>query len=92
MTAAHWGGLLFLAALCSGAAFLAMHYALRRLSATSVAVSTNLVPVVTLLAEGIYLSVVPTPQKLIGTFLAIAGVVLTEAGRDVAPTPRGSLG
>ncbi|MEW5827216.1 MAG: DMT family transporter [Candidatus Bipolaricaulota bacterium] len=89
----HWLELLFLAVLCSGLAFLAMHYALRRLSATSVSVSANLVPVVTLLAEGLALGIAPTLLKIAGTVLAIAGVVLTEVGREAEPpAPRGGVG
>jgi len=47
--------MLFLGILCSAVAFLAMHYALKHLSATQVAVSANFVPVVTLIAEILFM-------------------------------------
>ncbi len=77
-----WGLLLFLAVFCSGVAFLAMNYALVHLSATSVAVSVNLVPVVTLIAEALLLAVPLTWAKLAGTSLVLVGVFVTQ--RDAA--------
>ena len=78
-----WGYLLFLAIFCSGVAFLAMNYALVHLSATSVAVSVNLVPVVTLLAEALWLGVAFTPAKLGGALLVLVGVFVTQ--REPSP-------
>ena len=70
--------ILFLGVLCSAAAFLAMHYALSHLAATQVAVSANLVPVVTLLAEATILGSLLTLPKVGGTVLVIVGVILTQ--------------
>jgi len=70
--------ILFLGILCSAAAFLAMHYALSHLAATQVAVSANLVPVVTLLAEATILGSMLTLPKVGGTLLVIVGVILTQ--------------
>ncbi len=73
--------ILFLGVFCSAGAFLAMHYALSHLSATRVAVSANLVPVITLIAEVTLLGSALTPIKGIGTAVTLAGVVLTQWGR-----------
>ena len=87
-----WGYMLFLAVFCSGVAFLAMNYALIHLSATSVAVSVNLVPVVTLLAEALLFSVALTPAKLGGTLLVLAGVFVTQMEPSPAVAPTGGGG
>jgi drug/metabolite transporter (DMT)-like permease len=87
-----WGELLFLAIFCSAVAFLAMTYALKHLSATSVAVSVNLVPVVTLAAETILLGVLLTPAKLAGTLIAIAGVLIAQLQRPEPPLIQGRIG
>ncbi len=84
-----WGYLLFLAVFCSGVAFLAMNYALTHLSATSVAVSVNLVPVVTLLAEAVFFSVALSPAKLGGTLLVLIGVFVTRREPSPAVPPTG---
>jgi len=90
LSASAWGMLLFLAIFCSGVAFLAMNYALIHLSATSVSVSTNLVPVVTLLAEAALFSVPITPAKIAGTALILVGVVATQtAATPAVPTSGG---
>lgn len=73
--------ILFLGVFCSAGAFLAMHYALSHLSATRVAVSANLVPVITLIAEVTLLGSALTPIKGIGTAVTLVGVVLTQWGR-----------
>jgi drug/metabolite transporter (DMT)-like permease len=92
LSPAGWGYLLFLAIFCSGVAFLAMNYALVRLSATSVAVSVNLVPVVTLLAEALLFSVALTPAKLGGTLLVLIGVLVTQMESPSAVAPTGGGG
>ncbi len=73
--------ILFLGVFCSAGAFLAMHYALSHLPATRVAVSANLVPVITLIAEVTLLGSALTPIKGIGTAVTLAGVALTQWGR-----------
>jgi drug/metabolite transporter (DMT)-like permease len=73
--------ILFLGVFCSAGAFLAMHYALSHLSATRVAVSANLVPVITLIAEVTLLGSALTPIKGIGTAVTLVGVALTQWGR-----------
>jgi drug/metabolite transporter (DMT)-like permease len=78
MTPLLWSEVAFLGVICSAAAFLAMHYALSHISATRVAVSANVVPVVTLLAEALLLGVLLTPIKVLGALLTILGVVLTQ--------------
>jgi len=80
--------ILFLGVFCSAGAFLAMHYALSYLSATRVAVSANLVPLITLAAEVTLLGSALTPIKGIGTAVTLAGVLLTQWGRapDGPPT------
>lgn len=78
LTWLHWLELLFLGVLCSAIAFLAMHYALVHLSATSVAVSANLVPVVTLFAQTALFGIPLTTPNLLGTFLAVLGVIITQ--------------
>ena len=80
--------ILFLGVFCSAGAFLAMHYALSHLSATRVAVSANLVPLITLVAEVTLLGSPLTPIKGIGTAVTLAGVLLTQWGRapDGPPT------
>ena len=79
--------ILFLGVFCSAGAFLAMHYALSHLSATRVAVSANLVPLITLTAEVILLGSSLTPIKGIGTAITLAGVLLTQWGRTSRTPP-----
>ncbi len=79
--------ILFLGVLCSAGAFLAMHYALSHLSATRVAVSANLVPLITLIAEVTLLGSALTPIKGIGTAVTIAGVLLTQWDRSSRMAP-----
>ena len=74
--------LLFLGVFCSAVAFLFMHYALVHLSATQVAVSANLVPVITLIAEIGILGAVITLPKALGTAITLAGVLLTQLDRS----------
>ena len=78
---------LFLGILCSAGAFFFMHYALAHLSATQVAVSANLVPVITLIAEIAILGAGLTVPKILGTLITLAGVLLTQVDRS-ARTPR----
>lgn len=92
LSAQGWGELLFLAVFCSGIAFLAMNYALVHLTATTVAVSVNLVPVVTLAAEACLLAVPLAAAKLAGTALVLVGVFATERGASGAVAPAGSGG
>ena len=85
-----WGELLFLGVFCSAGAFLAMHYALSHITATRVAVSANLVPLITLLAEVLLFGVLLTPVKLVGALLTILGVALTQwapSRMEPAPVP-----
>jgi drug/metabolite transporter (DMT)-like permease len=84
-----WWEFLFLAVFCSAIAFLAMNYALARLSATSVAVSVNLVPIVTVVAEVAWLGVPLTIAKVAGTALAVVGVLVIQLEKpDAALVPR----
>jgi drug/metabolite transporter (DMT)-like permease len=69
-----------------------MNYALVRLSVTSVAVSVNLVPVITLLAEALLFSVALTPSKLGGTLLVLVGVLVTQAATPLAIPATGAGG
>jgi drug/metabolite transporter (DMT)-like permease len=69
-----------------------MNYALVRLSVTSVAVSVNLVPVITLLAEALLLSVALTPAKLGGTLLVLFGVLVTQTATPSAVPTLGAGG
>jgi len=92
LSAPGWGNLFFLAVFCSGIAFLAMNYALVHLSATTVAVSVNLVPVVTLAAEACLLAVPLTAAKLAGTALVLVGVYVTERGEPRAVAVAGGGG
>ena len=85
LQAIHVGEILFLAVLCSAVAFLAMHYALSKLSAIQVAVAANLVPVITLLAEVALFGSLLTWPKAVGTGLAILGVTLTQLRRGPRP-------
>lgn len=77
--------LLFLGVFCSAGAFLFMHYALTHLSATQVAVSANLVPIITLVAEIGILGAVITLPKALGTAITLAGVLLAQMDRSVHP-------
>jgi drug/metabolite transporter (DMT)-like permease len=83
MTPLLWSEVAFLGVVCSATAFLAMHYALAHISATRVAVSVNVVPIVTLLAEVSLFGVFLTPLKVLGTLLTILGVILTQ----IQPAP-----
>ncbi|MBE0635367.1 DMT family transporter [Candidatus Bipolaricaulota bacterium] len=74
--------LLFLGVFCSAGAFLFMHYALNHLSATQVAVSANLVPVITLFAEVAILGAMITVPKALGITITLVGVLLTQLDRS----------
>jgi len=87
MTPLLWAEVLFLGVVCSAAAFLALHYALKHISATRVSVSANLVPIVTLFAEIVLFGVSLTSIKLVGALLTVTGVVLTQL-RASPRTPR----
>ena len=89
MTPLLWAQVLFLAVICSAAAFLAMHYALSHISAARVSVTANVVPIVTLLAEAALFAVPLTLLKGLGALLTIAGVVLTQL--RPGPGPRFDL-
>ncbi|MBU1049725.1 DMT family transporter [Candidatus Bipolaricaulota bacterium] len=80
--------LLFLGVLCSAVAFLFMHYALSHLSATQVAVSANLVPVITLIAEISILGAAITLPKTLGIAITLFGVLLTQLDRASKAIPR----
>lgn len=77
--------LLFLGVFCSAVAFLFMHYALVHLSATQVAVSANLVPIITLVAEIGILGAAITLPKGLGIAVTLFGVLLTQMDRSVHP-------
>ena len=79
-----WWEFLFLAVFCSAVAFLAMNYALARLSATSVSVSVNLVPIVTLIAEIAWFGIPLTLAKGVGAALAVVGVLVIQIERSEA--------
>ncbi len=80
--------LLFLGIFCSAGAFLFMHYALVHLSATQVAVSANLVPIITLVAEIAILGAPVTWPKALGTGITLAGVLFTQLDRSARMPPR----
>jgi drug/metabolite transporter (DMT)-like permease len=80
--------LLFLGVFCSAVAFLFMHYALVRLSATQVAVSANLVPIITLVAEIGILGAAITIPKTLGMAITLFGVLLTQLDRSSNVQPR----
>jgi len=81
------GEIVFLGVLCSAGAFFAMHYALSHLSATQVAVTANLVPIVTLFAEASLLGIGLTLAKSLGTLLTVAGVIISQIGSPSEPIP-----
>ncbi len=84
-----WWEFLFLAIFCSALAFVAMNYALARLPATSVSVSVNLVPIVTVIAEAAWLGVPLTIAKIAGTALAVVGVLVIQLEKhDTTLVPR----
>lgn len=74
--------LLFLGVFCSAGAFLFLHYALVHLSATQVAVSANLVPIITLVAEIGILGAAITLPKALGITITLVGVLLTQLDRS----------
>ena len=80
--------LLFLGVFCSAVAFLFMHYALVHLSATQVAVSANLVPIITLIAEIGLLGAILTIPKALGMAITLSGVLLTQLDRSSNAPPR----
>jgi len=80
--------LLFLGVFCSAVAFLLLHYALVHLSATQVAVSANLVPIITLIAEIGLLGSIITVPKVLGMAVTLSGVLLTQLDRSSNAPPR----
>jgi drug/metabolite transporter (DMT)-like permease len=88
MTPRSYLEVLFLGVFCSAGAFLFMHYALVHLSATQVAVSANLVPVITLTAEIAILGSPVTLPKVLGTAITLIGVLWTQLDRSAHLPPR----
>lgn len=80
ITAMQVSEILFLGILCSAGAFLALHYALTRLSATQVAASASFIPVITLFAEVLLMGTRLSLLKGLGTAIAVAGVLLVQTG------------
>jgi len=80
ITAMQVSEILFLGVLCSAGAFLALHYALTRLSATQVAASASFIPVITLFAEVLLMGTRLSVLKGLGTAIAVAGVLLVQTG------------
>ncbi len=80
--------LVFLGVFCSAGAFLFMHYALVHLSATQVAVSANLVPIITLIAEIGILGTMITIPKALGMAITLFGVLLTQMDRSSSTPAR----
>jgi drug/metabolite transporter (DMT)-like permease len=78
MTPALWAQVLFLAVCCSAAAYLAMHFALKHISASRVSVTADAVPIVTILAEAVLLGVPLTWIRVVGAALTLVGVVVTQ--------------
>jgi len=74
----------FLGIACSALAYLAMHYALVRLSSTQVAVSANLIPIVTLVAEVALFGAALGVLKVLGTLMTVSGVVATQLVRSTS--------
>jgi len=61
-------------------AFGLQYFALQRLSATSVATSSGLVPVFSLALEVLLLGLIPSlPGRILGALFVIAGIVLTQS-------------
>jgi drug/metabolite transporter (DMT)-like permease len=62
------------------AAFGLQYFALQRVSATSVATSSGLVPVFSLALEVLLLGLIPSlPGRIFGALFVIAGIVLTQS-------------
>jgi len=90
LSSLHIGEILFLGVMCSAVAFLAMHYALVHLSATQVAVSANVVPVITLLAEIFLLGASLTVVRSLGTAVTIGGILLVQLADRRSSSSRAS--
>jgi len=73
------------------AAFGLQYYALRRLTASSVATSSGLVPVFSLVLEVLLLGLVPSlPGRIVGALFVIAGIVMTQSVEGRLPRAQGA--
>jgi transporter family protein len=70
------GGWAIVTALCAAAGLICLFYALSKGDASVVVPTTSAYPVIALIGGAIFLSESITVQKLIGTVLVIAGVVV----------------
>ena len=77
--------ILFLGVLCSAGAFLALHYALKHLSATQVAATASSIPIITLFAEVLIMGTRLSLLKGLGVITAIAGVLLVQMSTPHRP-------
>jgi drug/metabolite transporter (DMT)-like permease len=86
-TAEAAGGVLFLTAVCSIAAYLMLNYAFRFIPASRVAVFINLTPIVAVASAYVLLGERFTPGQAIAVVVVVAGVWLTNSGGAAARSP-----
>ncbi len=83
-------GVVYLGLVPTAIAFLAWAYALHRMPAGRLIITTYLVPVIATVAAWPLLGEVPPPLALAGGLICLAGVALTRMPARTAPAPLGS--
>lgn len=82
LSASAWGGLLYLGAMASGAAYVLYNHALKHVDASQAGAYTNLIPIVGVLTGVIALDEPLTAQALIGGAVVMLGVWLASSERN----------
>jgi drug/metabolite transporter (DMT)-like permease len=80
LTVNHWSGMLYLAIGTSLISYLLWYYALSRTTASKVAIFSNLQPILTTILAWTLLGQTITPIFIIGGFIALCGIIVTQYG------------
>jgi drug/metabolite transporter (DMT)-like permease len=75
-----WFQLFYLGVITSGLGYALWYVALTRMEASKLAVFNNIQPVLTTIMAFFLFNTIPTETFLIGAFVAICGVIITQKG------------
>lgn len=82
VTQSQWLELAYLGIVTSGVGFALWYYLLSKRDMAKVAVFQNLQPALTMILMAIFLRISPTPVMIVGSAIAIFGVILTQRARQ----------
>ena len=80
LTSLHWAGILYLSLGTSVAGYLLWYHALGRIDASKIAVFSNGQPIIATILALIFLEYTITGSFVVGGFITIAGILLTQLG------------